>query len=139
MAAINMGGVIKGGLAAGLMLNIGETILHVFVISSSMEAELAARNLLPVGGSAIAGFVVLCFALGLAMVWLYAAVRPRLGPGPKTAMCVGSLVWALSYLWSSIGTGLMGVFSWNILIIGLVWGLVEVLLAAYVGAYLYSE
>jgi hypothetical protein len=54
-----------------------------------LAQALQARNLPPVGGGAIAYFVVMCFLLGILMVWLYAAVRPRLGPDPKTG-CPGS-------------------------------------------------
>jgi len=139
MASINMGGVIKGGLAAGLVMNISETILNVPVAGARMEAELVARNLPPIETGAIIIFVVLCFLLGIATVWLYAAIRPRFGPGAKTAMCAGSLVWALSYGFSSVGIGVMGFLSWGLIALTLVWTLVEVLVAAYVGAYLYSE
>ena len=139
MSEINTVGVIKGGLVAGLIINISQTILNVPVVGPRMEAELAARNLPDVGGAAVATFVVMCFVLGLLMVWLYAAVRPRLGPGPKTAACVGSVVWTLIYLWGGVGNATMGFFSWNLAIIGMVWGLGESILAAVAGAYFYKE
>jgi hypothetical protein len=57
MAGINLGRVILGGLLAGLIVTIGETVLNVAVAGQAMETALAARNLPPVGGPAIGGFV----------------------------------------------------------------------------------
>ena len=48
MSQINVVGVLKGGLAAGLIMNISEFVLNVPVAGAQMEAELAARNLPPV-------------------------------------------------------------------------------------------
>jgi hypothetical protein len=139
MAGINTAGVVKGGLAAGLVMNISETILNVPVAGARMEAELAAHNLPPVTGGAIAAFVLICFAVGILTVWMYAAMRPRLGPGPKTAICAGLFVWAIGYLWCGLVLSLIGVQSWGLAILGIVWGLVEMVVASWVGGYLYSE
>src|SRR5919106_1297569 len=93
MTRINMARVILGGVVAGLILNVGEVVLHKVVIAEEMEAAVQARNLPPVGGSAIGVFVVMCFVLGIATVWLYAAIRPRFGPGVSSALCAGSTAW----------------------------------------------
>jgi hypothetical protein len=41
------------------------------------------------GGNQIAGFVINGFIASTARVWLYAAIRPRFGPGPATAIRAG--------------------------------------------------
>ena len=107
MSSINTASVIKGGFVAGLIINISQTVLNIPVVGAQMETALAARNLPDVGGAAIGMFVGLCFALGLLMVWLYAAVRPRLGPGPKTAACVGLVIWFLIHIWGALGAAAM--------------------------------
>jgi hypothetical protein len=137
--AINTGSVIKGGLVSGLIINIGETILNIPVLGDRMAAEAAARNLPPFDNALIPVFVVMCFGLGLFLIWLYAAIRPRLGAGPQTAACAGLIVWGLAWLWPSIGMGVMGMYSWSLITIGLVWGAVELVLAAIAGAFLYRE
>ena len=137
--AINTGSVIKGGLVAGLVINISETVLNVPVIGERMTAELTARNLPEIGGSAIAVFVVMCFGLGILTVWLYAAIRPRLGSGPGTAVCAGLVVWGLAFLWGAIGMGVMGFYSWSLIGIIVIWQLAEMVLAAVIGAYFYRE
>ncbi len=139
MAGINTAGVVKGGLAAGLVMNISETILNVPVAGAQMEAELVARNLPPVAGGAIAVFILICFAVGLLTVWLYAAIRPRFGPGAKTAICAGLFVWAVGYVWCAIVLGTIGMHSWGLIALGVVWTLGEMVLASWVGGYLYTE
>ena len=139
MDQINLSRVIVGGLAAGLVINVGEFLLNGVILASQMAAAMTRLNLPPIGDSAIAMFVVMGFLLGIATVWLYAAIRPRYGIGAKTALCAGAAVWFLAYLYPSIGMGVMGLFSQDLIIIGLVWGLVEVLAAAVAGAWLYHE
>ena len=79
MASINTRGVVVGGLVAGLIINVSEYILNEPVLGARMVDALTAHNLPPVGGNAIAVFVILGFVLGLVLVWLYAAIRPRFG------------------------------------------------------------
>lgn len=139
MSRINLARVILGGIVAGLVMNVGEFVLHSFVIVEQMEAAVAARNLPPVGGPAIATFMLLGLALGIALIWTYAAIRPRLGPGVSTALCAGSLVWFLAYAYPSAGMWAMGLFPTDVTVIGLVWGLAEILAGAVAGAWLYRE
>ena len=136
---IRMGRVIAGGLVAGLIVNIGETILNVPLLGAQMEQALQARNLPPVGGGAIAYFVVMCFLLGIAIVWTYAAVRPRLGPGAKTAVIIGVLAWFMTLFWSGGTQVAMGVMPLNLTWLGLAWGLGEIVIASLAGAKLYKE
>lgn len=139
MSQINVGGVVKGGLAAGLIMNISEFVLNVPVAGEQMNAEFAARNLPPVAGNQIAVFVVLTFVLGLLTVWLYAAIRPRFGPGAKTAIIAGLVVWACAYLFSTISFGVLGFLSMELAVLTIVWTLVEMIVASAVGGYLYKE
>jgi len=139
MGNINLGRVIAGGLLAGLVINISETILNVVVVAADMEAALKARNLPPVGMSPIIGFVVFAFLLGIATIWLYAAMRPRLGAGVKTAVIAGVVVWLLAYAYSGFGMLFMGFFPTGLMVFTLVWGLVEVVAGAVAGAWVYKE
>jgi hypothetical protein len=60
MSRINVGRVLLGGMLAGLVVNVSETVLNVVVVASSMEAALHERNLPPLGIQPIIGFVVRC-------------------------------------------------------------------------------
>ncbi len=83
MSRINMARVLLGGLAAGLLINIGEYLLHDVVLAEEIRATMAGFNLPAPGGGAIAVFVFLGFGVGITAVWLYAAIRPRYGDGPR--------------------------------------------------------
>jgi hypothetical protein len=139
MGHINIFGVLKGGLAAGLIMIISQMILNVPIAGAQMDQELVARNLPPVAGGQIAVFVTMTLLLGIATVWLYAAIRPRFGAGPKTAMCAGLVVWALSYLYMAITLGVLGINSMSIVVLSIVWSAIEMIVASAVGGYLYTE
>ena len=139
MGKINLGRVVLGGLLAGLVVNIGEAILNMVVIARQVEAAMLALNVPPIGSQAITGFVTLGFALGIAMVWVYAAIRTRFGPGVPTAVVAGVMVWFLSYAYPNAAMVIMGIFPANLIAIGTVWGLPELVLASIAGAWVYSE
>jgi hypothetical protein len=139
MGQINVGRVIAGGLLAGLVINISETILNLFVVAAPMAAALKARNLPEVGGSAIGVFVLLCFGLGISLIWLYAAIRPRYGAGPMTAICAAAAVWWFAFVFPQIGNVVMGFFPAGVTALSTLWGLAEVVLGALVGARVYQE
>lgn len=139
MTGINMARVLVGGIIAGLVINIGEFILNMFVIQAEMDATIARLNLPPIGGQQIGTFVILAFALGIGTVWLYAAIRPRFGAGIGTALCAGAVVWFFAYFYPSMGLMMLGMFPVGTTVLALVWGLVEVLAGAALGAWLYQE
>jgi len=139
MGQINVGRVVAGGLLAGLVINISETILKLFVVAAPMEAALKARSLPALGGSAIGVFVVLCFGVGISLIWLYAAIRPRYGAGPMTAICAAAAVWWFAFVFPHIGNAAMGFYPAGITALTTLWALAEVVLAALVGARVYQE
>jgi hypothetical protein len=87
----------------------------------------------------IVWFVLLAFGIGIMAVWVYAAVRPRFGPGVRTAICASLVVWGLAYLYPNVSTIILGLFPTRLMIIATVWGLVEVLVAGVAGAWIYTE
>ena len=123
---MNMSGVIKGGLVAGLLINVSEYLLNMVVIPMPEGA-----------GGSIGFWVVYAFVLGLLTAYLYALVRPRCGAGPKTGVCAGLLVWALHTLLPAAGVANMGLMDLNVL--GLVWAAAEMSLAGALAGMLYSE
>ena len=136
---INWARVFGGGLVAGLIINIGEFILNEPILGAEFAAAMASMNKEAPGAGAIMVFVMLSLAIGILAVWLYAAIRPRFGAGPKTAVCAGLTVWGLAWLYPMIGFVAMDFFPFKIILIASVWGLVEVTLATVAGAWLYQE
>ena len=144
MRGINWGRVILGGLVGGMLINIVEFVLNAVVLAKDWEAAMVSLGRPPIAGGEIAVFFVWSFILwgfliGIFSVWFYAAIRPRYGPGAKTAVCAGSAVWGLGYLMTTITPFLLQLYPRRILAIALAVGLAEVLLATLIGAWLYRE
>ena len=140
MNKINLQRAILGGLIAGVVLNIGEFLLNSVVLGPQMREFMARRNLpADPGTNFLVVAVLLTFVLGIVIVWIYAAMRPRLGPGPKTAICAGLLAWFGIYLYSGIINAMLLQVPTNAIILALVWGAVQYSVAAIAGAWLYKE
>ena len=139
MNKINFARVVLGGFVAGVVLNIGEFLLNSIVMGAQMRDFMARLNLPDPGGSFIVIAVLLTFILGVVIVWIYAAMRPRLGPGPKTAICAGVIAWILVCVYCGVINGVILRVPTNMMIIGIVWCFVEYTVAAIAGAWLYKE
>ena len=139
MTRINLGRVLIGGLLAGLIINIGEFILNGIVFADEINAAMAALNRPPIPPSMILWFVLLSFGFGFMVVWTYAAIRPRFGPGIKTAVCAAAVCWGLGYLYPNAFWYVMEIFPRDLIVYSLIWGFVEVTIAGIAGAWVYSE
>jgi hypothetical protein len=139
MGGINVSRWLAGGVAAAAVIFVLEGISSVFYMED-LEAALAPLGLsmdLTTGLWVLA--VVGCLLLGLALVFFYAAARPRFGPGPMTAVIVAVALWAGGYLLSIIGAGLMGMLPSGLLVWWAAVAVVEMVLAALAGGWVYRE
>jgi len=139
MNRINLGRVLIGGLLAGVIINLSEFVLNGILLEEEMNAAMAALNRPPIAPSMIIWFVLISFGFGFMLVWTYAAIRPRMGPGVKTAVCAATLCWGLGYLYPNLFFYVMNLFPRNIIILMTIWGLAEVVIAGIVGAWAYTE
>jgi hypothetical protein len=138
MGRINVKGVIVGGLVAGLVLNIIDFLVWGVWLKADMAAMMQNAGKGPID-NLIPLFVVLDFLYGIVLVYLYAAVRPRFGAGPGTAVKAGLLAWVLVGLLHSIGEAPMGMLPQRLYIIGTLVALIQFPLAAVAGAKFYRE
>ena len=140
--AINTQKVLIGGIAAGVVMNIIDAVVNKFILGARMIAEAeafkpgmtASMN----STSVMISYFVMDLILGIALVWTYAAIRPRFGPGMKTATYAAILFWILAGVFFSgyLHNGMMSMGLW----LGFaLFGLVNFLVSAWVGAKLYSE
>jgi len=92
--------VLAGGILAGLIILIEQGLVSSRLLASVWQAM--AKEGLVVGmagaGRAITATLVIDLAVGILIAWLYAAVRPRLGAGLKTAIVVGLVTWLMVFL-----------------------------------------
>jgi len=139
MSGMNANRIAVGGVAAGVVIFVIEGVASQFYMGS-MEDALAAHNLaidMTGGGLALAAIVSLL--VGLALVWFYAAARPRFGPGPKTAAMVAVVFWLGATVTSLVGYRMVGLYPDSLLLPWAAIGVVEMILAAMVGGWLYRE
>jgi hypothetical protein len=140
--AINTQKVLLGGFVAGVVMNAIDFVVNGYLLAARMKAETDAFK--PglsdqmMSGKAVAGYIVMDFVLGILLVWTYAAIRPRFGPGIRTASYAALLFWILTMIFLS-GYMHMGMMSaglwWTFAVIGLV----NYLLSAWAGAKFYTE
>jgi hypothetical protein len=139
--AMNIKKVVVGGIVAGVVLNVVDFITN-YALAARMKAETDAFK--PglsdqmMAGNAIISYVIMDLVLGVALVFTYAAIRPRFGPGPRTAFYVALLFWLLGLIFNA-GYRQMGMMSsglwWTVAVI---W-LVSFSIASQAGAAIYSE
>ena len=138
MGRINIGRVALGGILAGILINISEYLRYDVVMRGEFESAMRALGKgLPQGTAVTTIWTLWGFALGVAAVWLYAAIRPRYGPGPATAARAGVAVWFFTSLLAIIAMRAMGLF--RVSVVALIWTLLESVVATIAGAWLYRE
>ncbi|HKS05953.1 MAG TPA: hypothetical protein VJR92_06535 [Gemmatimonadaceae bacterium] len=140
--AINTGKVVAGGLAAGVVMNVIDYVVNTYVLGARFKTAMDAVNPSMSAGmeatSSMVTFIVIDFLIGITVVWMYAAMRPRFGAGAGTAMRAAVLVWFLMGMawWAWV---MAGVMDTTLFAIASVCALINVGLGAYVGAMIYKE
>ena len=139
--AINSGKVVSGGLLAGLVFNVFDMLWNYTILAGDMKDMIDRMHLDPAimtDFSKAIPWIVIDFVIGLLVVWTYAAMRPRLGAGPKTAVLAGLVPWvgitAVLCGFTSIGVFTMGMFIKSS---GL--AIVSTVVGSIAGAWVYKE
>jgi len=139
MGKINLQKVIVGGFIAGLVLNVFDFLVYGVWLKNDMNAAMVALNRPAMSTNMILWFVFLDFLYGIWLVWLYAAIRPRFGAGPRTAVIAGVAMWVLFSLLHTLSEAPMGLFPQRLMVISTVAALIAWPIAGAAGAKFYSE
>src|SRR5207244_971100 len=140
MGKINWGKVVVGGLLAGVVLNVVDWLVYGVWLKPDLAAAMQALGKNPAAmDSGVAVWVLLDFVYGIGLLWVYAAIRPRFGAGPKTAVIAGLAVWFFVGLLHAVGDAPMGLMPARLMTIGTVVALILMPAATVVGAYVYKE
>lgn len=141
---INRRKLVLGGLAAGVVLNIIDFLANAVILADRLRADANAfkpglgDRAAAMGAGQIAGYVFFDFIVGMLLVWTYAAIRPRFGPGARTAMYVALLFFVFGMI-LTFGYKELGVMSPGLwYTYSGIW-LVNLLLASIAGGAVYSE
>ncbi len=140
--AINTSKVVVAGLAAGVVQNVlglaGFGLLLSGRFNAEMDAVVPGLSTKMATTANTVMTVVSSFVIGWLLVWLYAAMRPRFGPGMKTAAYAALVVWLcgdLFYL-DNYQSGMMSVATYCY---AAVVSAVTLVASAGVGGMLYKE
>jgi uncharacterized membrane protein len=140
--AMNTQKVIVGGLAAGVVTNILGFLLFGMFLGPRFNAELdavvpgaSARMNTP---GAMTATILTQFVIGLLLVWIYAAIRPRFGPGFRTAAYAALVIWICGFVFYQ-GWYFGGLMTGMSYILAAVVNGAILLVGAYVGGMLYKE
>ena len=140
MERINISRVFLGGIVAGIVANILGYLVDGVILAPQWTAAMKLLGKGDFTTNQIVAFNVIGLAYGVFAVWLYAAIRPRYGAGPRTAICAGLAVWVAGVLLPNAGLmGVTGLFPSDLTTISTLAGAVEWTAAILAGAALYKE
>lgn len=137
--AMNGPRLLLGGLAAGLLLLATGIALGHGVLGPEYVRAFASHRAHPVDAVTVLENTALRLAYGFLAVFLYAAIRPRFGPGPRTAALAALFLWLAAFLPRQLLLAEFGILDGRRLALGLSWSAAEVVLAALLGASIYRE
>lgn len=139
---INTGKVVVGGVIAGIVMLVIDFLSQKFWLGPQATAQFDAykpgSSEAMMSGSAMIVYPIIEILLGITLIWVYAAIRPRFGPGPRTAVC------AVLPIWIASSASYYGYLSMGMMTAGLWWtfslvGLLTMIVATMAGAKFYSE
>jgi len=139
MSKIDTGRVLVGGIVAGIISDIFEYVLNGIVLRDQWNTISTTHSLPMIGMNEIVIFNILGLVTGIAAVWGYAAMRPRFGAGPMTAVYAALLIWVVGYLIPNVFQTVSGLVPLNMMLTITVVGLIEIIVATLAGAYIYKE
>lgn len=134
--------ILMGGLLAAFIIAVAETLLFEGVLADAMSVAQAQKGLVEASWG-VTSYLATTIVLGLMLAWLYAAIRPRFGPGPSTALKAGFFLWVATwliyYVWlAPSGRGLLFLEPGRTAL-ALAWELAGVLIAALAVGWIYRE
>jgi hypothetical protein len=140
MGKINMGRVLLGGIVAGLVANVLGYLVDGLLLAPRWADGLMALGREDFVPGQWIWFNVLGLIGGIAVIWIYASIRPRFGAGPMTAVLAGFFVWVVGSLIPNVSFMLIvGLFSHRLAAYTTAGALVEIVAGALAGAALYKE
>jgi hypothetical protein len=140
MSSISTGRVILGGIVAGIVSDILGYLVDGVWLAPRWAEGMKALGHVNFAANQWIGFNLLGIAGGIVAIWVYAAIRPRFGPGVGTAIKAGAAVWFLGTLLpNSAFMYLAGLFPRHLTLYTTIGAFFEVVIGTIIGAMLYKE
>jgi hypothetical protein len=141
MASINAGRVVIGGLLAGVVMNAFDMFWNGVVLMDDMMGIAQRLGMDPAAATSFSSaipWIAVDFVIGLAVVWNYAAIRPRFGAGVRTALLAGVAPW-LTATAVVFGFTSMGLMPMAAFVKGTLATIVTMAMGSIAGAWAYKE
>ena len=139
MATINLRRVAIGGLIAGAVLGAIDLIMFGMILKVPMAVAMQALPKPRMIDLQVPWYLFLDLLAGIGLVWLYAAMRPRFGAGPKAAAGAGAVGWFFASLLPTLVQWPMNLMPLNLTITITSVTFVQWPLATVLGARFYVE
>ena len=140
MGKINIGRVVLGGIVAGIVSDILGYLVDGVILAPRWADGMAALGHTAFTTRQIVSFNMLGIAAGIALIWLYAAIRTRYGAGPRTALTAAIWFWIIGYLLPNLGfMWVPHLFSHHLTVYTTAGNLIETIAGVLAGAALYKE
>ena len=140
MGKLNWPRIILGGVVAGIICFVGDGVVHGVLLHERWASIMASMGRkVTEESSHMVYYAAYDLAKALVGVWLYAAIRPRYGAGPRTAVIAAVATWALVIPIALLGLIPSGFFGRKFALLWSIDGLVVMLIAIVIGAWLYRE
>jgi hypothetical protein len=140
MSHISTRHVLLGGVAAAVVLNACDWVVNNYVLADFWRHLGQTHNVdmfLMSGPVATGTYIGVDCALGFLLAWVYAAIRPRLGPGPSTAVIASFVVYGVAALQMATYGGWF--IPWDLFIRSSALSLVSMTAAGLAAAWVYKE
>jgi hypothetical protein len=132
----NLARLWLGGIAAGLLINAIEYLVHGILLDAQWTAAFAALGKTPAGWTT---FIPANFLLGVISIWLYTRLCPSYGAGSRTALRAALAVWAAFWVIPEMALLPLNLFPASLLFTVIAAGLLDVVPATLLGAWMYRR
>jgi hypothetical protein len=142
MMKINVGRMLLGGIVAGILLFMADGFIHEKLLHEHWLAAMKAAGRSVQAeehGSDMAYFAVFELLRGLALAWVYAAIRAHFGAGPKTAVIAAVAVWAMIFPLPFISEVPIGFYTTTMMALWSLYELITSVVAGLVAGALYKD
>jgi len=141
MRNVNWGKFVLGALIVAAICFVSDAFLHQRVVSDQWQAVIAAlgATVPEHAGFSMIWFVVFEAGRGFLAMYVYVLLRPRLGPGVKTATWAGVVTWVAFSLTGPAQFIPLGFYSTTLWFSVAIYQLVFTIIAAIMGAAPYGE
>jgi hypothetical protein len=139
MGKLDLRRVILGGLAAGLTYNIINWLAHGVILNATSAEAMAELNLAPPSAGQTVQLWLIWLIYGMTLAWVYAAIRPRFGPGLGTAIRAAIVVWMVGIVVPALPNAVLGFASMQMILVDCLVGFIGLAAGGALAGYLYKE